>query len=320
VTPTAIAVGILAVVGLAIIAFLIVSANRRRARLEDIPPGLRPAYSDEELERNVLENYMLWGVVMVLILAVFFPLYMLREDARIRSWQERFFVESVVHGEQEYGLLCAECHGPAGEGGVAPVPGQPGETWPAPNLRNIVVRYEDNPNVTDMRRFLHATIEQGRPGTPMPAWGSAFNGPLTDQQIEWVVDWILANQEDEPLAEPSAAQGVSGEELYTQNCAKCHGAELQGDVAPPLIGVFERHSDESVLQVLRNGIKVPTGAIMPPWQVGYMYPDARFTDDALQRIIDFLHEQQPDDPQPHDGTIGPPRDADEPADEQPADA
>jgi hypothetical protein len=39
-------------------------------------------------------------------------------------------------------------------------------------------------------------------------------------------------------------------------------------------------------------VKVPGATIMPPWQEGYMYPDARFTDEALERIIDFLREQQ----------------------------
>lgn len=302
---TTVAVAILAIVGLAIIAFLIVNANRGRRRLEDVPPGLRPAYSDEELEGRVLENYMLWGVIMVLGLALFFPVYWLIEERRINAAQETFFVESVVLGEEEFALLCAECHGPDGGGGLAPVPGQPGETWPAPNLRTIVARYEENPNVQDVEDFVWRTIEQGRPGTPMPPWGAAFDGPLVDQQIEALVQWVLANQEDEPLPQADPARNLSGEELYQQNCAKCHGPELEGVVGPPLIGVFARHSEEGVLSILRNGIKVPTGAIMPPWQNGYMYPGTRYDDAALRRIVEYLAEQQPDDPEPHDGTIGP---------------
>ena len=36
---------------------------------------------------------------------------------------------------------------------------------------------------------------------------------------------------------------------------------------------------------------MPTGTIMPPWQEGYMYEGARYDDDALNRIIDYLREQ-----------------------------
>ena len=103
------------------------------------------------------------------------------------------------------------------------------------------------------------------------------------------------------MVEASAAinaetgEAVSGEDLYQQNCARCHGTELQGIVGPSLIGVTERHSDETILGILQNGIKIQPGNIMPPWQEAYMYPDARFDDDALQRIVDYLNAAQPAD-------------------------
>jgi hypothetical protein len=58
--------------------------------------------------------------------------------------------------------------------------------------------------------------------------------------------------------------------------------------------VFDRHSEESILGILRNGIRTPNGVMMPPWQDGYMYEDARYDDEALNRIIDYLGERQPD--------------------------
>jgi hypothetical protein len=58
--------------------------------------------------------------------------------------------------------------------------------------------------------------------------------------------------------------------------------------------VFERHSEQTILGILQNGIYLQgSGMVMPPWQEAYMYPDARYDDDALQRIIDYLREQQP---------------------------
>lgn len=295
-TTTTLAIGILALAGVAVVVFLMVNANRRRKAIEDIPPSMRPGYSDEQLESSVIERYMAWGVVLTLFFAVFFPLYWLRESNRLNAETEDFFVEAVVRGEDEYQQLCAQCHGNAAQGGAAASP-YGGDSWPAPALDDIAQRYAENDNITDLRRFIHDTIERGRPGTPMPTWGAGFGGPLNDQQIEDIVDWILAIQVDD-VTEASPATNVSGEDLYQGNCAKCHGENLEGIVGPTLIGLFERHNDTSVLGILRNGIKVPTGAIMPPWQNGYMYPDTRYTDAALERIIEYLHARQPDGPEP----------------------
>jgi mono/diheme cytochrome c family protein len=297
VTTTTIAIGILALAGLAVAALLFLVGRRPRRSLEDVPPGMRPGYSDEELEKSVIERYMGWGVVLVLFFAIFFPAYFLYDTQfRLNQAQQDFFVTGVVEGEEEYQLLCAQCHGAEGQGGAAAAPDDPDSSWPAPQLNNIVARYEDNLNVDDIEDFIYTTIERGRPGTPMPVFGQAFGGPLTDAEVQHITDWILDNQIEEDVAEADAAFGQSGEELYAGNCMKCHGADLEGGVGPPLVGVFERHSEEQILAILRHGIIVPTGAIMPPWQEGYMYTDARYDDPALERIVEYLRDAQPDDP------------------------
>ncbi|HVM15065.1 MAG TPA: c-type cytochrome [Egibacteraceae bacterium] len=300
-TTTTIAIGTLALAGVLVLGFLVVNSRRPKRAYEDVPPAMRPGYSDEELEKTVIERYMAWGVVLTLFFAVFFPLYWLNETRRLNTEQRNFFVESVVRGEEDYTQMCAECHGGDAGGGAATAPDDPESVWPAPALNNIVARYEDNPNIDDIEEFIIATIERGRPGTPMPAWGREYDGPLTDEQVENITNWILAQQVDpeedaEAVAQPTDAPGQSGEDLYQGNCAKCHGADLQGGVGPPLVNVFDRHSEAQILAILRHGIYVPTGAIMPPWQDGYMYPDARYSDSALQRIVDYLREQQADDP------------------------
>jgi mono/diheme cytochrome c family protein len=132
----------------------------------------------------------------------------------------------------------------------------------------------------------------------MPAWGEIGGGPLTDEDITDITLWILANQDDEAIAEAASAADLDGEALYTNNCMKCHGgadgADNDGRPAPSLLNVFERHSAESILGILQNGIKVPGKTIMPPWQNGYMYEDARYDDAALERIIDYIQSEQPD--------------------------
>lgn len=287
-----IAVVILVLAGLAVLVLLATNANRRRRKLEDVPPALRPGYSDEELERTVLERYMQWGLVLTVGLALFFPIYWLNESRRLNAETQNFFVESVVRGEQQYQANCAECHAPNLAGGAAASP-YSDSSWPAPALNNIAVRYADNRNVIDLRDFIIQTLQRGRPGTPMPTWGAAYGGPMTDQQIEDITAYILANQVEE-VTEATAATNVSGEELYVGNCAKCHGENLEGIVGPSLIGVTERHTPDDILGILTNGIYMPTGAVMPGFsEEHYHYEDARYTEEALQRIVAYLEERQP---------------------------
>ena len=289
---TVVIIGVLAAVALVVLLLLLGNAKRGRRTIEDIPPGMRPGYADEELERRVLERYMGWGIVLTAFFAIFLPLYWMREPARLTAAQEAAAVTNFERGEQLFVDNCALCHGQTAEGGGAASTYDPADSWPAPNLTTIAKRYEGTPPAQNIRDYIVQTIRRGRPGTPMPAWGSAYGGPMTDQQIEEIVDWILLQQKDE-AQEAESASNATGEDLFQANCAKCHGEELEGFVGPSLVGVFERHNRETVLGILRNGIYLANGVSMPPWQTGYMYEDSRYTDTALNKIVDYLEQSQP---------------------------
>ena len=300
-----VAVAILALAALIVPVLLFLrSARGRKPWIEDIPSAMRPGYSDEELEGKIRVRYLTWGVVLTIFFALFLPIYWISEQGRLQEEVEGFFAVSVERGETLFTENCARCHGAEGTGGGAASPYNPDENWPAPNLTTIAARYENNPNITDIRQYLINTIEQGRPGTPMPTWGAAYGGPWTDQQIEEVADWILARQVDDN-AEAQQAASLSGRELFEGNCARCHGEDGRsggGRPGPSLVGVFERHSEETVLGILQNGIYLGTGVTMPPWQNGYFYPTspddggpARYDDAALQKVINYLERLQPDE-------------------------
>lgn len=300
VPTTLVVVGLLALAAAIVLGYLYYDAARKRRAVENVPPGMRPGYSDEQLEKGVLERYMAWGVALTLFFAIFFPVYWIYEIGRLEDATQQQYVESVVAGEELYQANCAECHGQDLQGGAAPSPYEGGEPWPAPQLSNFVARYSNNENVSDVEQFLHNTIYWGRPGTPMPAWGQNAGGPLTDDELEDVESFILANQVQE-TQEPQQTS-ASGEELYAQNCLRCHGESLQGwngdpqRPGHPLIGTISRHGSAGVLGILRNGILRSTAAVMPSWQQGYQHTP--YTDEALVRVVNYLRERQPPDQLP----------------------
>jgi hypothetical protein len=80
----------------------------------------------------------------------------------------------------------------------------------APNLHEIYQRHPDD----DVATVAWDTIQKGRPPTPMPTWGVRYGGPMNDQQITDLVNYILSIQGDNkprPLREFQAAGGRRAE-------------------------------------------------------------------------------------------------------------
>jgi hypothetical protein len=208
---------------------------------------------------------MAWGLVLTLFFAVFFPVYWLR--SRPPDKQDRGCSPPGRPGRGAVHENCASCHG-------TPAPGRRGGRRPTTTSRsgrrrtccNIVARYADNPNIVDIER-LHRGDAVPRPSGHADARlgrgrrRSADRRPgRGDHQL-----WILANQDDEETprrrrretGRSSAARTVHGELRQVPRRG------LEGIVGGPprtLQGVFERHSEDSILGILQNGIKVPGSA------------------------------------------------------------
>lgn len=92
------------------------------------------------------------------------------------------------------------------------------------------------------REVLLAAMENGVPGTAMPAFSEAHGGTLSDSQIQILLDGILANKPKAPPALPpySAPLGdvAAGKSVFAVACASCHGptgggGEKAGSVINP---------------------------------------------------------------------------------------
>jgi len=193
---------------------VVISSAREKARQAgpSAPPSRRPGPNDEALEGPLLERYQVAGVALTVFLAILLPFLYLREPARQKAAAEKELTESVRLGKATFEEFCARCHGDEAQGGtvkryVTPgVKGAKPTDVPAPDLREIHSRHPDeNPGVVAWD-----TIQKGRPPSPMPTWGIRYGGPMNDQQITDIVNYLLSIQSDgkkRPLLEFQAAGG-----------------------------------------------------------------------------------------------------------------
>ena len=207
-----ITIGVIAAV--AWLAFLGVTALRSRGR-EEIPSNLAPGMTDDVLETNRLERAQAAAVLLSAFLAVGLPLYYLTETNRQESFVDQFHEESVDRGEhlvEEF--ACYGCHGPEGSGGVAPyIEKRSGVSvsWAAPPLNDIFYRYG--------REEVRYWITYGRGNSPMPPWGLDGGGPLNEQQVEDIINYLETQQ----VAQVDAVQNVDG--IVQSELQRLAGAE-----------------------------------------------------------------------------------------------
>jgi len=183
----------------------------RRRKPLSIPVGFRPAPSDDELETNVLERWQGWGTLLVVFLALFLPVYFIffenqrSNDAALEQRAESIERGAFIFAQAEPGAHgfqagCARCHGAYAGGGVVPnfkasADAEPADI-PAPALNAVFKRQmvDSNQSARDAYRYVYKAIAEGRPGTPMPTWGLGFGGPMNDQQIEDVINFLISIQ------------------------------------------------------------------------------------------------------------------------------
>jgi cytochrome c oxidase cbb3-type subunit 3 len=127
--------------------------------------------------------------------------------------------EQIADFDTLYGTHCSGCHGADGKLGPAPPLNDPLFLALVPD------------------KELHRVIAEGRAGTAMTAFAKDRGGPLTDKQIDIVVQGIKQRWAGEApkrkppaylLSDAKTGDKKAGLEVFAQDCAMCHGEHGEG--------------------------------------------------------------------------------------------
>jgi mono/diheme cytochrome c family protein len=220
--------------------FMIAHAKRGTWRPGDevrLAPNRKQYYDDDALEGPKLERALTMALIFLIIIAIGLPLYWLNETRR-----EDGAIKLLAHQGVEVGFSlfqpatstlpadahmnelhfgCAGCHGSVGQGGATtysittPLGATQTVTWQVPPLNTVLLRFTPD--------TVYDIIDYGRANTPMPAWGLDGGGPMNDQQISDLVDYITSIQLTPAQAmKADASYGTNGQAIFNAFCARCH--------------------------------------------------------------------------------------------------
>lgn len=156
------------------------------------------------------EQRALYGTLIFFATIMAVGWVMLNEPARLDAYTDQFDGRSIQRGALIYANNCSSCHGPFGQG----APGV------APNINSV--EFFDGTRQAEVAwagtwyDYVELTIAAGRPvmaagwANPMPTWGQQFGGPLRNDQViditnyvmNWSEYWVCTAEDPDDCPEP----------------------------------------------------------------------------------------------------------------------
>lgn len=280
-------------VAVAILLPLLLLLDLWRGRRVVLPEDATEQQLDPILNRG-MSRKTLFAIVILAELMLLLVAIAANEPGRQEIAANRLHEFAVHEGSRRYVTFCLQCHGLTGRGFLE------GTQYVGRPLNKPEFQPTDPDEVRKTRDLIYKTIENGRPGTLMPAWGNTAGGPLNYEQLSELVSmimsggWELVREAAQvqavqtptpgPITDPVAA----GRRIVTEGaCVSCHAVSGRGGaIGPPLDGVGGRQiagvlpfSRESAVLWVRNPAAQKPGTPMPP------YP---FRDEELNAVAAFL--------------------------------
>ena len=132
----------------------------------------------------------------------------------------------VLAGQEIYAQQCAVCHGDFGEGGINPA--NPALVLSPISTASYLQTRDD--------ATIRAIIAQGQPDLGMSPFSLSFGGSLDDEDINALVAFIRSWEADPPVELPPEIERApllgSGQEIFAEFCAQCHGVTGEGGIGP----------------------------------------------------------------------------------------
>ena len=193
--------------------------------------------------------------------------------------------EEVRSFDTLYGENCSGCHGKAGDNGAA-------TNLANPEYQALI----DDASLRDM-------IANGEKGTLMPGFSKRAGGPLTDAQIDVIVQGMRARWKKAdvfvgvtppPYKAVHPGNASKGQAVYAAACARCHGANAQqpGSAGSVLDGTLLALLNEQTLRTTIIAGRPDIGE--PDWR-GHISGRA-MTDEEITDVTAWMMAQKPATP------------------------
>jgi cytochrome c oxidase cbb3-type subunit III len=187
--------------------------------------------------------------------------------------------EQITDFKTLFNSNCSGCHGLDGKNGPA-------------RILNDALYLAFIPKET-----LRDVIANGRQGTAMPAWARSQGGPLTDKQIDILVNSMYANWGKPGAPKGPALPGYSadgkagdashGKQLFARACFMCH---VKGGLVGPVTGAS--YLSLSSNQLLRTSIIVGRPDLgMPDYRILNM--GKPLSDQDVTDLVSYIALQRP---------------------------
>jgi mono/diheme cytochrome c family protein len=139
-----------------------------------------------------MSTRMVLSISFALFVVLGMLVYIINDNSRASTTTANTIQSAAILGAELYGPNCSQCHGPKGEGAIGPALDR--EEWHADNPK-----YDDSSVTLFLRNVLQRGQYSPQPGIQMPAWSKAYGGPLNDEEIETIIQFITHGSWDEPL-------------------------------------------------------------------------------------------------------------------------
>jgi mono/diheme cytochrome c family protein len=170
-----------------------------------------------------------------------------------------------------------------------------GQEWGAPGMNNDPAGSVSEDALIGKELYdTYCAVCHGPEGTGAAVWPGSIQGidPINDIVRNGRRSMLLVPLDDGQIAAIQAYLNsfgtdlslLTGAEIYASQCATCHGDSGEGALDGPVIQFAYRDYGNWVIRNGRDGAGYPSA--MPS------YPASRVTEQQLQEIVDFLHEQR----------------------------